>query len=271
MSEDEVAAKRRSAGPIFMKVKPKTSQIVPAKMMPADAEPELETSPSAIASSISNPPVIGQIIGEASSEDFGAPPRLSLVAATSAIAEEVPPGQWALSNGLGAAVALGSRIEIVPLIETKWWLMDFGQTECGSLPVRFLTEAEVRQFGGCLSKTPEPGKPTFSRSMEIRLVITSQIKVPGTFLRLPVGAHEYLAALYEASRTAFRVVGVGLNMTQVNTGEKPWERKWALGVTVRKNRSLNTTYFVPILEDRGRTSAAERVELARIVERQLPG
>jgi hypothetical protein len=157
---------------------------------------------------------------------------------------------------------------MVALTCTKWWLMDFGQAE--GLPVRFSTEAEVRQYGGCLSKAPEPGKSTFSRSMEIRLLITSPAKVSGTFLKLQVGTHVYPAALYEAGRTAFRVVGVGLNVTQANNGEKPWDRKWALGVSTRKNRNYNTTYFVPVLEDRGPTSAAERVELARIVERQLP-
>jgi hypothetical protein len=235
-----------------------------------DVEPEQEGGPSALASATCNLPAIGQIIGETSSEDFGAPPRLSLVAATSSLAEEITAGQWALSNGLGAAVALGPRIEMIPLICTKWWLQGFGQGDSGGLPVRFSTEAEVRSYGGCLSKAPEPGKPTFDRSMEIRCVITSSVKVPGTFLRLPVGAHEYPAAIYEASRTAYRVVGVGLNLTMANNGERPWDRKWALGVTVRKNRNLNTTYFVPVLEDKGPTSAAERVELARIVERQLP-
>jgi hypothetical protein len=194
------------------------------------------------------------------------------VAAASSLAEEITPGQWALSNGLGAAAALGPRIEMVALVCIKWWLMDFGQpqAESGGPPVRFSTEAEVRQYGGCLSKTPEPGKPTFSRSMEIRCLITSSVKVPGTFLKFPVGAHMYPAALYEASRTAFRTVGVGLNVTQVNNQEKPWDRKWALGVKTAKNRSYNTTYFIPVLEDKGPTSAAERVELARIVERQLP-
>jgi hypothetical protein len=188
-------------------------------MTAADVEPELEGGPSALASATYNPPAIGQIIGETSSEDFGAPPRLSLVAATSSLAEEVTPGQWAISNGLGAAVALGPRIEMIALTCIKWWLMDFGQAE--GMPVRFSTEAEVRQYGGCLSKTPEPGKLTFSRSMEIRLLITSPAKVPGTFLKLPVGTHMYPAALYEAGRTAFRVVGVGLNVTQVNNQEKP--------------------------------------------------
>jgi hypothetical protein len=246
-------------------------------MSVADVEPELEGGPSALASATYNLPAIGTekhplsgpIIGETCSEDFGAPPRLSLVAPTSRLAEEISPGQWALSNGLGAAVALGSRIEMIPLYCTKWWLMDFGQAE--GLPVRFLTEAEVRGYGGCLSKAPEPGKSTFSRSMEIRLLITSSVKVPGTFLKFPVGTREYPAALYEASRTAYRVVGTGLNLTLANSGEKPWDRKWALGVSTRKNRSLGTTYSIPVLEDRGPTSAAERAELARIVERQLPG
>ena len=253
-------------------LKPKSkTQNVPAKMTASvDVEPELEGGPSALASATYNPMAIPPIVDEFCSEDFGAPPRLSLVSATSGLAEEIAAGQWALSNGLGGAVALGPRIEIIPLVCTKWWLMDFGQAEAGSLPVRFLTEAEVRQYGGCLSKAPEPGKPTFSRSMKIWLLITSPAKVPGTLLKLPVGAHVYPAALYEASRTAFRVVGVGLNLTQVNAQEKPWDRKCALGVTIRKNRSLNTPYFVPVLEDKGPTSAAERVELARIVERQLP-
>jgi hypothetical protein len=246
-------------------------QNVPAKMTAADIEPELEGGPSALASATCNPPAIGQIIGEMASEDFGAPPRLSLVHATSSLAEEITAGLWALSNGLGAAVALGPRIEMIPLACTKWWLQDFGQPgQAEGPPVRFLTEAEVRSYGGCLAKAPEPGKLTFNRSMEIRLLITSPVKVPGTFLKLPVGAREYPAALYEASRTAYRAVGVGLNLTQANNGEKPWDRKWALGVVTRKNRSLNTSYFVPVLEDRGPTSAAERVELARIVERQLP-
>jgi hypothetical protein len=249
--------------------KVKAKQVVQAKMMPADVEPELEGGPSALASSMYNS-VIGEIAGEMSSEDFGSPPRLSLVAATSSLAEEVPPGQWALSNGLGAAVALGPRIEFVPLTCQKWWLMDFGQGEAGSLPVRFKTEEEVRQYGGCNSRNPEPGKVTFSRSMEIRLLITSPHDTPATFLRLPVGAHEYPVALYEATRSAFRAVGVGLNLHHANTSEKAWDRKWKLGVSVKKNRSLNTTYFVPVLDDGGTTSAAERIELSRIVERQLP-
>jgi hypothetical protein len=249
-------------------------------MSAADVEPELEGGPSALASATytlpavgteKHPlsgPIVGQIIGETCSEDFGAPPRLSLVAATSGLAEEVTPGQWALSNGLGAAVALGPRIEMIALTCTKWWLIDFGQAE--GPPVRFSTEAEVHQYGGCLSKAPEPGKSTFSRSMEIRLLITSPTKVPGTYLKLPVGAHVYPAALYEAGRTAFRSVGVGLQVTQANNQEKPWDRKWALGISTRKNRTYGSTYFIPTLEDRGPTSAAERVEVARIVERQLP-
>jgi hypothetical protein len=203
-----------------------------------------------------------------SAEDFGSPPRLTLVAATSSIAEEVPPGQWALSNGLGAAVALGQRIQITPLKYTRWWLLDFGQGEAG--PVRFRTEEEFRAYGGCNSRQPEPGKLRFSRSMEIRLLITSPLEVPATFLRLPVGAREFPTAIYEASRSAYRSVGVAFNLTYLNSNEKPWERKWKLGVSVRKNRALNTTYFVPVLEADAPTSAAERIELSRIVERKLP-
>jgi len=251
----------------FMSVKTKT-KIVPAKIMPVDAEPELEASPSALTSLTPNPLV--EIAGETVAEDFGTCPRLSLVSATSSLADEIPPGQWAISNGLGAAVALGPRIEIVPLQRTKWWLMDFGQGEAGGPPVRFKTEEEVRQFGGCNSRQPEPGKLAFSRSMEIRLLVTSQHDVPETYLQLPVGTHAYPVALYEAARSAFRVVGVGLNLYLTNTSEKEWERKWKLGVSVRKNRNLNTTYFVPSLERGEPTSAAERLELSRLVERQLP-
>jgi hypothetical protein len=252
-----------------VKVKAKS---VPAKMTAVDAEQETDGASSALASTTSTSPSIGRIIGESVSEDYGSPTRLSLVSDTSALAKskEVEAGQWALSNGLGAAVDLGTRIEIIPLVENRWWLMDFGQGDSGGPPVRFRTEAEVHAYGGCLAKTPEPGKPTFSRSMEIHLVITSATKVPGTFMKFSVCGREYPVALYEAARTAYRTVGVGLNLHAANTGEKPWDRKWALGVTTRLNRSVNSTYFIPVLEDRGPTSAAERAELARIVERQLP-
>ena len=246
-------------------------------MTAADVEPELEGEPSALASGTNNLPAVGtekrpfsgQIIGEQSSEDYGFPPRLTLVAAISKLAEQIPAGQWALSDGIGAAVALGPRIEVVALIRTKWWLLDFGQSD--GAPVRFLTEAEVRSYGGCFSKAPEPGKMTFSRSMEIRLLITSAAKVPDTFLKFQVGTREYPAALYEASRSAYRAIGVGMNRFEAaNPGEKAWNMKWGFGVTTCKNRSYGSSYFAPVLEDHGPTSAAERMELARIVERQLP-
>jgi len=241
---------------------------IEAKHAAPNPEPEQEGPASPVASLTLSPPTEGGIAGEVCAVDFGRPPRLSLVAATSAIAGEITPGQWALSNGLGPSVALGIKIEIIPLTCARWWLMDFGQAEAGTLPVRFKTEKEVIDYGG--TTNGEPGKVTFSRSMEIRLLIVGSYAAPETYLRLPAGRHQYLAALYEPSRTAYRIVGVGLNLTLLNSNEKPWQRKWKLGVATQKNKALGTTFFVPTLENSGTTTAAEQAELVRLIERQLP-
>jgi hypothetical protein len=146
--------------------------------------------------------------------------------------------------------------------------MDFGQAEAGTLPVRFKTEKEVTDYGG--TTTRERGKVIFSRSMEIRCLIIGSYNAPETYLRLPLGRDQYLVALYEASRTAYRIVGVGLNLTLLNSSKKPWHTKWKLGVATRKNKTLGSTFFVPVLEDGGSTTAAEQTELVRLIERQLP-
>jgi hypothetical protein len=248
--------------------KEKPIRTIEAKRVPSNPEPEQETPASLAISSTLTPPIDGGFGGEFCAADFGGLPRLSLVAPTSAVADEITPGQWALSNGLGPSVVLGNKIEIIPLACGRWWLMDFGQAESGTLPVRFKTEREVHDYGGTVNR--EPGKVTFSRSMEIRCLITGAYNTPETYLRLSVGSHQYLVALYEASRTAYRIVGVGLNLTLLNSNEKPWQRKWKLGVATRKNKALGTTFFVPILENSATTTAAEQAELVHLIERQLP-
>jgi hypothetical protein len=246
----------------------KEAKSLAAKKPVADLEPEIEGSASTVASENSTLSTQIGVAGEICSADFGRPPRLSLVAATSAVATEIPPGQWALSNGLAPAVTLGQKIEIVPLTCALYWLIDFGQGEVGGVPIRFKTLQEVQDYGG--TTTNELGKITFSRAMEIKCLLTGDYPgVPDTYLRLPLGEREYLVALYEPSRTAYRVVGVGLNLTLLNAKEQPWQRRWKLGVTTRTNRSLGSKYFVPTLEFAGVTSAAEQIELHRLVERQL--
>jgi hypothetical protein len=253
---------------IFMtKTTPKPTQRIVAAKAPAAPKPEIELPASPADSSLSTTTVESQIRGEDCAADFGAPPRLTLVAGTSALAEYVTPGQWAINNNLGAPVALGTEIEILPISPTKWWLQDYGQDDGSGAPVRFLTDAEVRDYGGTTMR--EPGKVTFSRSIELRVLITDNEKADQTYLRVLLSGASLLAAVYEAARTAYRSVGVGLNLYWHNTGELPHQRRWKLGVVRKENRLVKSFYFVPTLTRGEPVSAAERVELEKMIDRQL--
>jgi len=160
-------------------IKTTKPKVVTAKT-PVTAELEIEVPASPTTSTISTP----DIRGELCSTDFGTPPRLSLISSTSKLAEHFRPGQWAIANGIGDPVPLGDKITVTPLTASLWWLMDFGQEEAnaGGAPVRLTSEQEVRDYGGTISR--EPGKVTFSRSMEIRLLLEDTDKA-GTLTWLP--------------------------------------------------------------------------------------
>ena len=243
----------------------KKTSVVAAKI-PAMTTRDNGGSPSATTSELSTMHA-GQIRGEHCPIDFGSPPRLSLVHAVSGLSEEIPAGQWALSNGLGDPVALGPTVEIVPLTATLQWLLDFGQDEGGGAPTRFATAAEVENYGGTM--TGEPGKPSFSRSMELRAILPDVEAADSTYLRLPLGGRTYLAALYEPAKSAYRSVGVGLNLTWANNQEAPHQRRWRLGIETRKHRSLGTNYFAPTLTDLGRVPADEEAEFAKLIDQQM--
>jgi hypothetical protein len=249
----------------MQKTSSQKAKVVAAKI-PATTESEIEVSPSATASELSTQ-VASQIRGEECSADFGGPPRLTLVAALSGLAEVIPPGHWALNNGIGAPVNLGAQIQILPLAASRAWLLDFGQEEGGGVPVRFEHERDVEAYGG--TTTRAPGKPTFSRSMEIRLLLPDTEQADSTYLRIPLNAKIYLAALYEASRTAYRSVGVGLNLHWHNTKELPHKRRWQLGVTTRKSKTVNAAYHLPILSDLGVVPDAEIGEIEKLIDRGL--
>jgi hypothetical protein len=191
------------------------------------------------------------------------------VASTSKLAEHFPPGQWAIANGIGDPVPLGTTITVIPLTASLWWLMDFGQEEAsaGGAPVRLTSEQEVRDYGGTISR--EPGKVTFSRSMEIRLLLEDTDKADSTYLRLALNGSRYLVALYEASRSAYRSIGVGLNLTWHNGHEVPHQRQWTLGIKVQKNKILGTNYYVPTLTRGAETPIGMRAEVRQLIDRQL--
>jgi len=115
----------------MQKTSSQKAKVVAAKI-PATTESEIEVSPSATASELSTQ-VASQIRGEECSADFGGPPRLTLVAALSGLAEVIPPGHWALNNGIGAPVNLGAQSQILPLAASRAWLLDFGQEEGGGV------------------------------------------------------------------------------------------------------------------------------------------
>jgi hypothetical protein len=238
-----------------------------AAKAPATSDFEIEVPTSSPTSTISTQ--VSDIRGEICSTDFGSPPRLSLIASTSKLAEYFSAGQWALANGIGDPVPLGNTITITPLTASLWWLMDFGQEEASAgAPVRLATEEEVRNYGGTVSR--EPGKVTFSRSMEIRLLLEDTDKADATYLRLTLNRSRYLVALYEASRSAYRSVGVGLNLTWHNGHEVPHHRRWTLGIKVQKNKSLGTNYYVPTLTRGDETPIEMRAEIRQLIDRQLP-
>jgi hypothetical protein len=251
----------------MLKTKEATKRVVAAKA-PVTPTQEIELPASPVGSSLSTITAESQIRGENSAADFGSPPRLTLVAGTSGLAEYVSPGQWAINNNLGTPVALGTEILILPLSSTKWWLKDFGQDDgVPGAPVRFLTEAEVREYGGTTMR--EPGKITFSRSMELHLLLTNNEKADQTYLRLTLNGAPHLVAVYEAARTAYRGVGVGLNLYWHNTGELPHLRRWKFGIIKKENRAIKSIYHVPTLTRGEPVSATEKVELEKLIDRQL--
>jgi hypothetical protein len=77
--------------------------------------------------------------------------------------------------------------------------------------------------------------------MEIRLLLPDSEKADSTYLRIPIDGKIYLAAVYEASRMAYRSVGVGLNLHWHNTQELPHKRRWQLGVASRKSKTVGAT------------------------------
>jgi hypothetical protein len=245
-----------------------TKPKVIAAKAPVITELEIEVPASPATSTISTQ--ISDIRGELCSMDFGTPPRLSLISSTSRLAEHFRPGQWAIANGIGDPVPLGDKITIIPLTASLRWLMDFGQEEAnaGGAPVRFTSEQEVRDYGGTISR--EPGKVTFSRSMEIRLLLEDTDKADSTYLRLTLNGSPYLVALYEASKSAYRSVGVGLNLTWHSGHEAPHQRQWILGIKVQKNKSLGTNYYVPTLTRGPETPIEMRAEIRQLIDRQLP-
>jgi hypothetical protein len=247
----------------------KPLRVVAAKA-PVTTELEIEVPASSAASAISTQ--VSDIHGEFCSADFGSVPRLSLIASTSKLAEYFSPGQLAIANGIGDPVPLGDKITIIPLTASLWWLMDFGQEEAGAggAPVRLATEQEVRDYGGTISRLREPGKVTFSRSMEIRLLLEDTNKADSTYLRLNLNGSPYLVALYEASRSAYRSVGVGLNLSWHNGHEVPHHRQWTLGIKSQRNKSLGTNYYVPTLTRGNETPVGMRAEIRQLIDRQLP-
>jgi hypothetical protein len=250
----------------MQKMQMQKAKVIAAKA-PAMAQTELEVPASPAASQLSTT-ISGQIRGEeCMTVDYGSPPRLSLVHALSNLAEEIQVGEWGLSNGLGAPVALGPQVEMVPLTAALWWLQDFGQGEVGGLPTRFATVEEVVAYGG--TTTGEPGKLSFSRSMELKVLLKDTDKADSTFLRVPVSGRTYLCAVYEAARSAYRVVGVGFNLSWANSKEAPHQRRWRLGVATRKNKQLGANYYVPTLANIGPVSAEEAAELVKLIDRQL--
>jgi hypothetical protein len=245
----------------------KNTKVVVAAKSPVTTEKEIEV-PASPASSELSTQVASDIKGEYVAADFGNPSWMSLISGTSKLAEFFKPGQFGLSNAIGSPVALGETIKIIPLTAALGYRMDFGQDDSGGAPVRFRTEQEVWNYGG--TTTREPGKITFSRSMELRLLLDDTEQADSTYLRLKLGGKAYLVAIYEITRSAYRSVAVGLNLTWINGHETPHHRSWILSVKTQRNRQLNTNYFVPVLARGEETSAELRTEIRQMIDRQLP-
>jgi hypothetical protein len=180
--------------------------------------------------------------------DYGRPPRLTLVHATSGLAESITPGQWAIDNEVGQPTALGKEIGgFVPITAHTVWKKDFGEDE--TAPMRFETIEEVENFGGTV--TGEPGRPKYSRALELRAVIPDVGEADSTFLRLAIGGHDHVPVVYEASGSAFRSVGAGLLMSWRSRQEVPYRRRWKLGIESRRSRQTGASYFVPFLREEG--------------------
>ena len=253
----------------FMLQKKKTAKSIPAQT----AQDSSELTPAKPASQAIALTTTGSdfLVGELCPQDLGSPPRLSLVSPNSKIAGEVSPGQWAISDGVTAALGLGEKVEILPLSCHLWWLQDFNDRADGGPPIRFTSRQEVRDFGGRIEQNEPSDKPLFGRSMEVRCLIAYSGQVPNTFLQFPLGGRNYLFGLYECARSAYRVVGVGLTRMLLNhPDKKPYSQYWRLGVTTNENRTMGVRYYVPVLEVGKPTTESEQAELARLIQRRLP-
>jgi hypothetical protein len=250
-----------------MKAQSAPNKAVAAKV-PAIAELEIEVPASSAASQQQLTPFdTGYVRGEIVTTDYGSLPRLSLISPTSDLAKYLSPGQWGLANGLGIPTALGEKVEIIPVFADLWWLQDYGQGDSGGPPIRKRTEAEVREYGG--TTTRESDKIMFSRSMELRLLLPDTKKADETFLRQLINGKTYLLAVYEATRTAFRSIGTGLILTWQYSQEAPHYRSWVFGITTKHNRQIGKDYFAPTLTRGEPTSATDRSEISKLIDRQL--
>jgi len=142
-------------------------------------------------------------------------PRLQVTYGVGKLVESFNPGDLVL-NGDSMLVKKQEPLQVVIISAFEYWkeYLDSEMYKANMTPRVFRTEKEVLDIGETTQWVNKPVKkaPTFSKAMDLKLLIRKPKDLICGMFGLEFGGHEYAPAIYTADKTAFKRIGPAVNM-----------------------------------------------------------
>lgn len=195
---------------------------------------------------------VGAVSGELSFADLPFP-RLQMAYGVGKLAENYNPGDLVLQDEYLLAHK-GEPVLFIPVKALVYWKEYLSQElwATGQKPREFLTEKEVHDAGGTTAWVNGVG-PTFSKALELRMLIQRPENLVCGLFGIQLGGKEYAPAVWNVDKTAFKTAAAPIlfaaGMALKDRGEL-LGGTFELVTSVRKSQTGNTT-AVPVTRLKG--------------------
>lgn len=163
---------------------------------------------------------LGAVEGEVSADDIRLP-RLQIAYGVGALSEHFNPGDLVL-NGEERLVGKGEELEVIFLNVRQYWKERLQSTDyaAGITPRQYQTEKEVLDNGGTTKWKDNVG-PTFSKALNMRMLIKQPEGLISGMFGVPVGEAVYAPAVWDIDKSAYkRVAPVLLSAAQFSLRQR---------------------------------------------------
>lgn len=205
------------------------------------------------------PMQLGVIEGDDSDATLAGLPNLKIVHGVGKLAEFHNPGTWVL-GGEYALAGKSEPLQVIIIGGHRYWKEYLPFSNEGPQPRIFATAQEVQEAGGTTEWVNGVG-PTFSRAIELKMLIRKPKGLLCALFGIEIGEHEYAPAQWYVDKTAYRRINPTIQSAESFSLRKRGLSSGVFEIATKSDKVNGNVVVVPTIRLAGHLSDGELEEL----------